>query len=495
MVYKVCQAAFQGTNGHTYACGPFHDVDQVPPGVTIAHEGFLTDGGDFVTREQATKDLAVDHPLQSEELGLAKEELDEEEAETHEFSRFFRAWLAERAAREEVAKAEDLSELLGRHNLADKFSYRFHEVAYHQSGFDADTSPPFLAAKFLAGGKTLPPEVIRRALIAYDQDLEVAALYAYGIPRNEDNLAALRSVVDAQALNKSEIVVSAIPRLVTAFDAVAEPVAQAVRRAFGSNGVHAVNFKGKHAKGMAIAVDPEDEHKYLLKPGSGPLSPSLGVREVLASQSRREVAFSKIMADCGLGEYVAAADLLYLDGEEVAAMDLVDTDHRGADWRKNHDKSFVASHTFEPYRQNGILFRWAVMDMVLANPDRHAGNILISDDNDIKLIDHGSAFAGPSFDPANDSKSFVPFYLRAWYGDNFTKLSLEQRLTHLPSCPREAETSWNTWVDELNPAVFEEVMAAYGIVDPSVIERLQNLKAIPAEHRLDALLGFWAGEE
>ncbi len=493
--YKITQAAFQGTNGHTYATGPFHDIDQIPHGVTIAHEGFLTDVGDFITREQATKDLELEHPVQSEELSLGKGELLEEEADNHEFLVFFKAWLATRNANPSIIKSEDLAGLLAQHNLVDKLPDTVHEVAYRMAGFSPEDSPEFAAARFLSSGKKVPSEMLRAALVAYDEDMEVAALYAFGIPRNEANLQALRSVIESQALDKSEIIVSAIPRLVTAFNAADESKAQAIRRAFGVQAVHKVNFKGKHAKGMAIAVDPRDDQKYLLKPGSGPMSPSLGVKEVAASQSRREVAFAKIGILCGIDDVVVDADLLYLDGEEVACLKLVPSDHKGIDWRKRHDPSFSMPKLFDPHRENGTLFRWAAIDFILGNPDRHAGNILVSDDGDIKLIDHGSSFAGPSFDPANDSKSFIPAYLRAWYADNFIKLKPEERLRHLPSCPKSAEDSWNEWLDAIMPEDIIKILNEYDIHDPAVMERFNTLRSIPPEDRIEALLEFWAGED
>ncbi len=495
MKYKISQAAFQGTNGHTYATGPFHDIDQIPHGVTIAHEGFLTDEGNFVTREQATADLQIDHPVQSEELNLGKGELLEDEAEDHEFLAFFRAWLAERKEKPFVMKSEDLSELLRRHGIDGKLSEGFHEAAYYMSGFSPEESPEFKAAKFLSGGKALPPEMLRAALVAYDEDMEVAALYAYGIPRNETNLDALRSVVETQALDKSELLVDAIPRLVTAFNNEDEPTAQAVRRAFGADAVHKVDFKGKHAKGMAIAVDPKGDQKYLLKPGSGPLSPSLGVGEVSASQSRREVAFAKIAIVMGISDVIVDADLLYLDGQEVACMDLVPKDHKGLDWYKRHEAGFSAPKVFEPHREDGTLFRWATVDFILGNPDRHAGNILINKEGDIKLIDHGSTFAGPSFDPANDSKSFIPAYLRAWYSDNFIKLTPEQRLSHMPSCPRQAEESYDVWLDSITVEDISKLLDEYGIIDRASIQRFETLRGIPHSERIESLLRFWAGED
>lgn len=72
MAFKIKQAAFRSTDGEVHGTGPLHNVEALPNGFQVAEEGFLTDTGDFVSREQATQELHVDHPIQSEELDLQK---------------------------------------------------------------------------------------------------------------------------------------------------------------------------------------------------------------------------------------------------------------------------------------------------------------------------------------------------------------------------------------------------------------------------------------
>ena len=80
--------------------------------------------------------------------------------------------------------------------------------------------------------------------------------------------------------------------------------------------------------------DPKTGKKYIIKPGSGEISPSLGVSEEPATQSKREVAFAKIADIIGLGDFVASANLIMLDENECAVMDLLAGSYKGMEQRK-----------------------------------------------------------------------------------------------------------------------------------------------------------------
>ena len=111
----------------------------------------------------------------------------------------------------------------------------------------------------------------------------------------------------------------------------------------------------------------------------------------------------------------------------------------------------AAARALAPYREQGLVHKWAVLDAVLGNPDRHAANVMIDkDDKVLALIDHGSAFAGPAFDPAHDKNSFVPFYLRAWSPGSFNSLSLKSKLAQMPEVSDQVRDDLRQWLNGIH---------------------------------------------
>lgn len=426
----------------------------------------------------------------------------------HEFEVEFKRWMACRVEGTpgrtyDLDKAEaTLEDLLGRHgNLPNGPSEDHLEVARHMVGYDPQTSPEFIAARFLAGGGFASDDAVRTALILYDTDFEMAALRAYGLPRNEAYREMLRATMALRSylpeVKKSEIEPAAIPRDIQAALPEGEKCAAAVRRAQSSGHLVSVQLdpSAKHSKGTAIATDPDSKEKKLLKPGSGKLSPSAGVRDETADQSQREVAWAKLVRALGVQDFYPHADLLIVDGQRVAALDLLATDYKGLDKVRQADASFDPSKLFQPYVASGELYKWALIDWIFGNPDRHANNIMINTDHtDLKLIDHGSAFAGINFDPAHDSKSFVPFYLRAWAQDKvWSELSPQEREDEIPRMNADDSVAFGQWIEGIDEAEVTEIMQKYGLNPGPVIARLRQLKSIDPAERADYLIGLWVG--
>lgn len=620
MSVKLQQAAFRSADGHVQGTGAVHDTDALPAGFEVKDEGFLLADGGFVTRDQATALLHVDHPVQSEELDLIKNLNDysfdgpnlngglyEVKAKTkdgklagsltfranavtdpkhphygyhridqahvgmqhqrqglygrmlqlgalhvkqklkskglvsegqwrseaatgawerlaskgkvkqtpgvepdapdfrmserpydesdpdkqdYEFARAFGLWLARFAGK--LVKSDEVLALL-RGNLKSGILDADHEVACGMLGFLPDTTLEFRAARFLARSHGVDPSKIRAALIAYDHDMEMAALLAYDLPRTEANRALLRSVAKLQDLEKAEVEPVTIPRDIQPALPEADKTAASVRRAFAAHSVHNVKLNGKHSKGTLIAEDPQKRSKWLLKPGSGPDSPAAGVVEDPATQSEREVCFSHCAELLQLGDSVPHADLLLIDGQQIAALVLLGQDFKNLN-ESRRSTSFQLGKVLEPYRQSGVLYEWAALDFVFGNIDRHAGNVMVDADGDVKLIDHGSAFAGFAFNPALDSKSFIPCYLRAWSSENFAELTPKERLARMPHPDDTACKRFADWVDQIRVLEVKHILSKYHILVDASISRLETLKQLPPPDRLPWLLSFWAGD-
>jgi len=366
------------------------------------------------------------------------------------------------------------------------------EIAKEMMGHNEKFKIVLDAAKFLANKKDYPDaDKVAEALQDADDDIEEAALRAFGLDVTEQNLKALNSICNIQHLNKHEDEYIEIGN-VEAFNPDAQQFKEAIERACERGIIVPIKLGGKHSEGILIALDPQMQQSYLLKPGSGSLSPAKGVREENASQSRREVAFWHVATDWGLGEYLPRTELLLIDGKEYACMRLLTWDYKSLDKLNRQYKDF-AKKVLKPYEENGTLHKWAMLDAILANSDRHGNNVMCCD-KDIKLIDHGSAFAGQNFSPATDKKTFVPFYLRFKCPKGFRRLDTIEKLEIMPRIDKATEKQLRDWVEYISIDKLKRTLEEYGInPDPSV-QRFYKLKMQAADQEWDLTINrFWVG--
>lgn len=349
-------------------------------------------------------------------------------------------------------------------------------------GYRHDLAGALEAARFLTGGGVRTPEQVRQGLWEADGEVEEGALLAYGLDPSEANLRALRAVRAMTRTAKAE------PQAATAQDVQpgdpdASEAAEEVERAFTDRFVMPVELGGKHSKGSLLARDQDSGRVWLLKPGSGGQTPAAGAREEPASQSRREAAFWHVADLWHLGEFYPRADLLLVDGREYAAIQLLPWSFETLDKALKIDANRGRA-ALEPYLKDGMLHRWAVVDYVLGNPDRHANNLMIRG-TDVRLIDHGSAMAGEAFDPAHDQYSFTPYYLRAWCTGRFSKMDAAAKLKGMPRISREAEVHLRAWLDGLKPEDLDKVLLRYGVNAAPAKERLSRLKMMATQMPVD----------
>lgn len=366
------------------------------------------------------------------------------------------------------------------------------QVAIDMLGFNPQVHPAFSAAQFLSGRPEVSIDQIRRAMYQYDDIVEAAA-HAYGLSDDPTTIKAIRAVMGMTNVQKSSRD-SKVPagKDIQAGVSDANEATESIRRAFADGSVKVAHLDGKHSKGSLIARDGVSNLVYLLKPGSGGQSPAAGAQQEHASQSRREAAFWQVADDWGLGESIPRADLIIIDGTEYAAIQMLPFSWRGLEKKMAGDPG-LACRVLAPYLNRGFVHRWAVMDFILGNTDRHADNIMVSgDDKLLGLIDHGSAFAGPGFDPAHDQNSFVPFYLRAWAGKNFHQLPLGQKLKQMPSVNDQVRGELADWFGRVHADHLEMLLHRYGIDPRPSIDRLAKVKMMASEHPLDeAINRLW----
>jgi hypothetical protein len=354
-----------------------------------------------------------------------------------------------------------------------------------------DDTPEFKAAAFMASGFQPSSEEIDEALKEHEGDFEAAALMAHKLPVTEENLKLLRSILKINDLDKSEIDIAAIPRIVKPFDEASDEVAKAAQRAFTENSIHKVKLNGKHSAGTALFKDPETDTIWLLKPGSGKLSRALGITEETVSQSRREVGFNRIAKLMGLGMYVPHCALLLIDGQEVAALEFFADGYKTINQLKK-DPGAGLETFFDNLNKNGLLFKITALDYLLGSVDRHAGNAMLNKGLEFKLIDAGSSFAGNSYNPAKDQKSFVPYYLRAFSPRNFKVLTPQERLKAMPHSSDSCDEALKYWIETLPTGQIVNEMVKLGINPEPFINRLHAIQDFGGK-KSEFLRAFFAG--
>lgn len=463
-------AAFRGTNGTVYETGSCHDAGALPAEVVVDAEGFVSHDGQFFTRAEATDRMRLDHAVQSQELDMQKSE-----GITFEFRRHATMWLQ----KNEFSIVAD-----GVDSVRTRAA-----VIRAQAGHRASRDAWDIAAAMAR--HAADPELAEEARQKYGDDDARVALHAHGLDADDDSLVmAIRAQLAAARVEKSELNVAVIPRVVRAAQPGegAQRVAAAVQKAFGRHLVYEVHLGGKHSGGAAVAYDEDADSFWLLKPGSGPLSPSAGVRDTRVSQSRREVGFSQAAAAIsGLRGFVPRAELLTLDGHEVACIEVLPEDFVPM------QKITEASQDLQRYVESGAIWRWALLDYVLGNPDRHSGNIMMTPDGRVALIDHGSTLAGVGFDPGGDRNSYVPAYLRVFRGLDWRLATPEQKLRALPQPTADAQQVFAAWLRSASQDTgWEQVLAELAPEAlPACRQRWQRLAA--ARNPLLALLRAWVG--
>jgi len=386
------------------------------------------------------------------------------------------------------------SETESKRNLQNEIAIN-KDLVQDMLGFNPSAHSAFDTARLMSGGPLLSLNQLRCALYEEDGDIERASLRAYGMEPDEKSIKILRDLAYVARLGKS--MDESAQKVVTPGTPEADDAAAAISRAFKEHSAQQVSINGKYSKGAMVAKDPNGGKIYLLKPSFDGNSSAAGVKEEKASQPRREAAFSHIGHSFGLGQDFVRADLIYVDGAEWAALELLPFNYKSLDARWKLDRSKVHK-LLERYRMRGTLHKWAILDFVLGNPDRHGQNMMIGTDDDhsenetIKLIDHGSAFAGPDFDPSYDRNSFVPFYLRYLAPDKFNSLSVKDKLRVMPKLTEGAENDLRAWFETLSADKLRTQMEHF-IIDPGPsLSRLAKLHIIPGP-LCEAINRAWVG--
>lgn len=382
-------------------------------------------------------------------------------------------------------------------NLAIGYGLDHYEaIALEQMGYSQDLHKHLDGVRHMLGRPGDEPIFFNRAvrlMSREDADVASAALGAFGVPDTEDNRNALSIIVRDEILAKQEDFLFGVAKYqIQPVRGEGVATAEAVQRGINNGYINPVKLNGKHSKGAMVVKDPQTKKLYLLKPGSGKNSPAKGVNETFATQSEREAAYWHVAQYLGIGDTFPRADLVMVNNHQTAAMELLPLSYKNLGERKKTDPNMPAL-ILEPYRANGMVFKWSFIDYILGNPDRHSQNMMVDPQNRrIMLIDHGSAMAGQSFDPVNDENSFIPYYLRAWTGQKFVQMEPKERLHWMPGLEPRTERVFDEWVARVNQHHIAEILKDYNINPLPVMARIAQVRAMPGPKWL-VLNKLWSG--
>lgn len=344
-----------------------------------------------------------------------------------------------------------------------------YNMAEHQLGWQVSILDLIDIAEFLTG-KKLPFDEVRHNIHLCDGDAKLGVLTAFGI-NSPEGLKAFDAVEVVGFYKSMSGDILAAPKSIQYVGGVVD-IAKQLIKAYGERQVSPVSLGGKHSGGSYIAEI--DDSSWLLKPASGKISPAAGMDESKINQSRREAAFAEV-ADSWEIKEVNPVSLLAIDGKEIAAIKMWPLTWVNMHKAKVEDKN-LPNRILTPYLQRGTLHKWAVLDGVLGNVDRHGNNIMNGPDGHVGLIDHGSSFAGDGFDPANDIDSFIPYYLRVWSKPGFNTMDYYDQLKVMPTIHNEKDNELRDWVLALNESELENILFKYGIDPEPSLKRLKIIK-------------------
>lgn len=183
--------------------------------------------------------------------------------------------------------------------------------------------------------------------------------------------------------------------------------------------------------------------------------------------SEKESAYHNLAKDFfGLGKYVATtASVMHpKTGKMHTIVESVDGEH-SQDNKNGLPKSQKHINTLNKLGEAGELDKMGLMDYLLGNDDRHQYNYMFSNDDSIKLFDHGLTFNHQPTPPA-----YEPDYLEKYAkivknkGQDFAKQPLHQ----------DAQT----WLQNLNPESLKRELTKNSVPPESVQEIHRRLVAM-----------------
>jgi hypothetical protein len=370
------------------------------------------------------------------------------------------------------------------------------EFIYAIMGFPKAFTRILNAAMFLAGKEELDEGSIREAFLIAHEDEHKAALIACGLKATEENLEALEGILALGYLGKSEsdegLSTLQNKHKVSSDFVDSKHVLKEIEEAFADNFVIPIQLKGKHTKGILLAREPQKGKVWLLKPGYGK-SPIIGETDI--PSFKREAAAYQIAKVTGLARFIPPAYAVNVDGIDYAAITLLNWDYKTLDYLKRKEPARLVE-VMQPYVANGDIFRWAAFDYIIGSgADRHGGNMMVSPQNEVFLIDFGTSFLDNRWETTN-KHGFVPFYLR-FNIQGFYDLDKEKQLKYMPTISNKIDDEVVNWFVQAYENLVDygkDIMFEYGIDPAPILNRGARLRQLIEDSKIsNTLNALWIG--
>lgn len=211
-------------------------------------------------------------------------------------------------------------------------------------------------------------------------------------------------------------------------------------------------------------------------------------------QSVKESAFYNMAKDVfGLANFTPKAILgeLYVGEHKktcVAIKMFPDVYIPAVDLNKqDHSEMFKVVNQ---YVADGTLHKLSAMMWILGDMDGHGHNIL-TNGQDMKLIDHGGSFADNTMD-VKDKDAYIPYFMRVW-GNVTDNMGDEEKLLHMPKVDnKEVNDELQHWLFGLDIYKVIEILNNYKLGNAAAV-RLQALRQM-IDKRPDTNISFILNE-
>jgi len=254
-----------------------------------------------------------------------------------------------------------------------------------------------------------------------------------------------------------------------------ENIVMAVNRGIEAGKVLPLQRPGKFSQKAFIVCDPQDDQKYVVKPDPHKAAPPKGMNDLISAPVR-ERSFYDLACLLHLDRFLPDTALAVDNRNEVCSVVRVLQGYRSIDALKKESPG-ADRGVLEAYRGRGDLHRWAVLDFIAGNVDRHGNNCWVSGDgSDIRLIDQGSTMADAHFDPYEDRKAFIPYYLR--YLGAKRKMTRDEFQRHMPTIQDDVDKALRDWIFSIDPVAIRETLK--DLPEPilgALVGRLERLRA------------------
>jgi len=424
-------------------------------------------------------------------LGYKESEYGELDTQDNDYHSGSRTW-GSKLHRTELQKTEDLADfthIMEQVQNKDGFVKEDSQIrAAIQQTWPLNIPLIFEAARFMGEADEAGFDQIKRSLYLYDEADE-AALHCYGIPITEKNREHLHSVCSVLCGQPEKPILEKFEDLgmLEGIPKCGEDLVEAVNRGLANGKATAFSRPVAPNEKAMLIVDFETDLNFILKPDTHSITSGSSL-----SSPIKEMGFYKVARILGLDKYVMNVGLARdAKQEEILVMQMLPRNYTILEEKRRIDPN-CDRPILEQYLRDGMIFKWAVLDYVAGNPDRHSFNMMVNVEGDVIFVDHSSSMV-IDFDPSGED-TYIPYYLRAWGVK--ARMSDKDKMRHMPTLHPEVGEEVREWVMEKNPQwLYDSIAIISADAAQAASDRLKHIQKLMAECEdpIDTINRLWVG--